>query len=84
MKRKIILTDDEKKLEESLISGEFVDIGQKDFEDIAKSIKARQKDSVLNIRINSDDLKIIKQKSKKLGVKYQSFISELLHKVAHS
>ncbi len=84
MKRKIILTDDEKKLEESLISGEFVDIGQKDFEDIAKSIKARQKDSVLNIRINSDDLKIIKQKSNKLGVKYQSFISELLHKVAHS
>ncbi len=84
MKRKIKLTDDEKKLEELLISGEFVDIGQKDFEDIAKSIKARQKDSVLNIRINSEDLKIIKQKSSKLGVKYQSFISELLHKVAHS
>tara|TARA_Y100000031_G_C7973110_1_gene271295 strand:+ start:26 stop:280 length:255 start_codon:yes stop_codon:yes gene_type:complete len=84
MKKKIILTDEEKEIEKSLISGEFVDISQEEFKDIAKSIKARQKNSVLNIRINSDDLKKIKKKSTKLGVKYQSFVSELLHRVAHS
>ncbi|MGR3317474.1 MAG: hypothetical protein ACUZ8O_03235 [Candidatus Anammoxibacter sp.] len=84
MKKKIILTDEENEIEESLISGEFVNISRKDFNDIAKSIKARQKDSVLNIRVNSEDLKIIKQRSAKLGVKYQSFISEILHRVAHS
>ncbi|HJP18263.1 MAG TPA: antitoxin [Nitrospinota bacterium] len=84
MKKKIILTNEEKEIEKSLISGEFVDISQEEFKDIAKSIKARQKDSVLNIRINNEDLKKIKKKSTKLGVKYQSFISELLHRVAHS
>lgn len=84
MKKKIILTNEEKKIEKSLISGEFIDINQEEFKDIAKSIKARQKDSVLNIRINKEDLKKIKKKSTQLGVKYQSFISELLHRVAHS
>tara|TARA_B100000959_G_scaffold260935_1_gene297974 strand:- start:3750 stop:4004 length:255 start_codon:yes stop_codon:yes gene_type:complete len=84
MKKKIILTNEEKEIEKSLISGDFVDINQEEFKDIAKSIKARQKDSVLNIRINNEDLKKIKKKSTKLGVKYQSFISELLHRVAHS
>ncbi len=84
MKKKIILTDEEKEIEESLISGKFVDISQDEFKNIANSIKARQKDSVLNIRINSEDLKRIKKKSIKLGVKYQSFISELLHRVARS
>lgn len=82
--KKIKLTNEEKEIEKSLISGEFIDISQKEFNDIAKSIKARQKDFVLNIRINSGDLIKIKQKSTKLGVRYQSFISELLHRVAHS
>lgn len=82
--KEIILTSEEKEIEKSLIDGEFIDISQKEFKDIAKSIKARQKNSVLNIRVNSGDLEKIKQKSAKLGVKYQSFISELLHRVAHS
>ena len=84
MKKKILLTDEEKEIEGSLINNDFVDINKKEFNEIAKSIKARQKNSVLNIRINSKDLDKIKQKSSKLGVKYQSFISELLHRVAHS
>ena len=84
MKRKLTLTGEEKKIEDSLIRGEFVDVGEKEFKDIAKSIKARQKDTVLNIRINSEDLQMIKKKSTKLGVKYQSLISEILHRVAHS
>ncbi len=81
--KKIILTKEEKEIEKALIDGEFIDISQKEFKDIAKSIKARQKKSVLNIRVNSEDLRKIKQKSAKLGVKYQSFISEILHRVAH-
>ena len=84
MKRQIKLTKEEKEIENSLINGEFIDVAPQEFKEIAKSIKARQKDSVLNIRINSEDLKKIKQKASKLGVKYQSLISELLHRVAHS
>lgn len=84
MKRQIKLTKEEKEIENALIKGEFIDVNNKELKEIAQSIKARQKNSVLNIRINSEDLKKIKQKASKLGVKYQSLISELLHKVAHS
>ncbi len=84
MKKQIKLTKEEQEIEDSLMNGEFVDIRPEEFQEIAQSIKARQKDSVLNIRMNSNDLKKIKQKAAQLGVKYQSFISELLHRVAHS
>ena len=84
MKRNIRLTREEKEIEDSLINGGFINVGPDEFKEIAKSIKARQKKSVLNIRINSGDLEQIKRKADKLGVKYQSFISELLHRVAHS
>jgi predicted DNA binding CopG/RHH family protein len=84
MKKNIRLTREEKEIENSLIDGEFINVEPDEFKEIAKSIKARQKNSVLNIRINSDDLEEIKRKADKLGVKYQSFISELLHRVAHS
>jgi len=47
-------------------------------------VARRKKDAVLNIRVNHEDLHEIKGKAKKLGVRYQSFISELLHQVAHS
>jgi predicted DNA binding CopG/RHH family protein len=84
MKKESKLTKEEKEIEDSLINNEFIEVDPKEFEEIAESIKARQKNSVLNIRINSEDLKRIKAKASKLGVKYQSFISELLHRVAHS
>ena len=72
------------KKEDDLINNEYKAVSAKEFKSIADSIKARKKDSVLNIRINSEDLKMLKQKAKKLGVRYQSFISELIHRVAHS
>ena len=34
--KKIKLTNEEKEIEKSLISGEFIDISQKEFNDIAK------------------------------------------------
>lgn len=36
----------------------------------------------MTIRVNSDDIEKIKKKAEKIGVKYQSFISEILHQVA--
>ncbi len=50
---------------------------------IAVALAARRKDAVLNIRLNSMDLKRLKEKAQKLGVKYQTFISEILHRAAH-
>ena len=75
MKKGIKLTKEEQEIERARINGEYVSAGPKRFEEIAAMIKARQKNSVLNIRINNNDLYKIKQKASKLGVKYQSFIS---------
>jgi predicted DNA binding CopG/RHH family protein len=82
MKRGIKLTKQEQEIEDALIAGKFVDIEKEGLEQISKAIARRKKDAVLNIRINSQDLKSIKQKAKKLGIKYQTLISEVLHKIA--
>jgi predicted DNA binding CopG/RHH family protein len=82
MKRGIKLTKKEKEIENALIAGKLVDIEKEELEQISQAIARRKKDAVLNIRINSQDLKSIKQKAKKLGIKYQTLISEVLHKIA--
>ncbi|MBI2119887.1 MAG: hypothetical protein HYT97_09740 [Elusimicrobia bacterium] len=82
--RKLKLSKQESEIEKALVSGEYIKIDHQEFEEIAQAISHRKKDSVLNIRVNSEDLKNIKQKANRLGVKYQTFVSELLHQVAHS
>jgi len=82
MKRNIELTRQEKEVEDALMAGEFVNIEGNELEKISQAIARRKKDAVLNIRVNSQDIISIKQKAKKLGIKYQTFISEVLHKIA--
>ena len=82
--RRIKLTRQEKAIEDALMRGEYVDVSKEKFNEIAQAIVAHRKDTVLNIRVNSQDLKSIKQKAVRLGVKYQTFISEILHKVAQA
>ena len=76
------LSKNEKGIERALIKGEFTDVGKAEFEEIAESLAARKKDAVLNIRVNSEDLKNIKRKAKKYGVRYQTLVSEWIHRVA--
>ncbi|MBI4982975.1 MAG: antitoxin [Candidatus Omnitrophica bacterium] len=80
--RKIKLTKEEQWIEDHL--DEFVPVNKEKYAEIVQAIEARKKDAVLNIRVNSYDLEYLKQKAKKLGIKYQTFISEILHKVAHA
>ena len=82
--KRIKLTKQEKAVEKALVGGDYTDVSKKEFDSVAKSIALRKKDAVLNIRVNSNDLKDIKRKAKRLGVKYQTFISEILHKVAEA
>lgn len=82
--RRIKLTRYEKKIEDDLLQGHYIDVSKEKFNEIAHALEARKKDAVLNIRINKYDLEHIKQKAKKMGVKYQTFISEILHKVAEA
>jgi len=80
--RKIKLTKEEQWIENHL--EEFVPVSKNKFNEIAQAIEARRKDAVLNIRVNSYDLEHIKQKARQLGVKYQTFISEILHKISEA
>lgn len=80
--RKIKLTREERMIEESL--ERFVPVDKQEYEQIISAIAARKKDAVLNIRVNSHDLANIKYKAERLGIKYQTFLSELIHRVAQA
>ena len=67
--RVIKLSGAERAIEHALLRGEYVDVGQSEFEAIAESIARRWKDAVLNIRVNSRDLKAIKAKARRHGIK---------------
>jgi len=82
--RKINLTRQEKAIEDSLLKGEYINVPKSDFAAIAEAVAARKKDAVLNVRVNSRDLASIKQMAQRLGIRYQTFISEVLHRIAHS
>lgn len=82
--RTIKLTRQEKAIEDALMKGEYVNASKEEFDEMARAIAARKKDAVLNIRINSNDLKNLKHKADRLGVRYQTFISELLHRIAQA
>jgi len=82
--RKIKLTKYEQSIEDALERGEYVPASKEEFDRIVRALGRCRKDAVLNIRINSNDLALIKSKAKKLGLRYQTFIAEYLHKFAHA
>jgi len=80
--KKIRLTKEEKEIENALLRGEFKPLKGKELEKIEKALKARKKDITMTIRVNSEDIEKIKYKANRLGIKYQSYISEIIHQVA--
>ena len=76
------LTAEEKQIEKTLLEGTYKPVSNVEFRAIADAIISRKKDAVLNIRINKQDLDSIKKKAKKLGVRYQTLLAEVIHKVA--
>jgi predicted DNA binding CopG/RHH family protein len=78
------LTKEEKEIENALLRGEYIPIKGKELDNIEKALKLRKKDITMTIRVNSEDIEKIKNKAKKLGVKYQSYISEVIHQVAEA
>ena len=82
--RKITLTPYEKQLEDEVVRGEWIPVSPEEFKEVQEALERARKKSILHMRINTGDLNLLKQKAKKMGVKYQSFIAEILHRVAHS
>lgn len=46
------------------------------------TLKKIRKTSQLNMRVNPDDVSIIKSKAQKIGIPYQTYISMILRQVA--
>ncbi|MBI5241623.1 MAG: antitoxin [Elusimicrobia bacterium] len=82
MKKKINLSLSEKAIERAVSRGEFRPASKEEFEKIAEAVARRKRDAVLNIRVNSQDLASIKEKARRMGIPYQSFVSELIHQYA--
>lgn len=80
MKKRIVLTRSEQAIERAIARGEFRRGTQEEFNLIAEELARRKKDAVLNIRVNSYDLECLKKKAKKMGIPYQTFVSELIHR----
>lgn len=76
------LSPEEKAIEKSLVRGEYKAVSKSEYESVVQAIMQRKRDAVLNIRVNGEDLKRIKEKAKRLGVGYQTFLSELIHHFA--
>jgi len=57
MSRRVKLSRSEQVIEQALIRGEYADVGKSEFDAIAEAVAHRRKDAVLNIRVNSADLK---------------------------
>jgi len=79
---KIKLTKEEREIERAALRGEYVTSSKEEIEEIAEALRRRKKEAVLHIRINQGDLDNLKNKAKKLGIKYQTFIAEILHRIA--
>lgn len=80
--KRIRLTKEEKEIESSLLQGKYVKVSDKELDDIRQSLVDRKKDLTMTIRVNSEDINRIRQKAIKAGVRYQTFISEIIHQVA--
>jgi predicted DNA binding CopG/RHH family protein len=78
------LTREEKRIEEASLRGEYVSVSKKEFNRIKRMLDERKKSTVIKIRINNGDLQSLKKKAAKMGVKYQTFIAEVLHRIAAS
>ena len=82
--RKIKLTKYEQSIEDAIGRGEYKPVSKEEFERYKRILAAYRKNAVLNMRINNNDLALIKSKAKKRGLKYQSFIAQFLHRIAHA
>ena len=80
--KKIKLSRSESAIEAALVRGEYRPVKKAAFDRIAEAIARRKKNAVLNIRVNSQDLDSIKRKAKRMGIPYQTFVSELIHQYA--
>lgn len=86
MARKLKLDKFEKEIEESLEHGEWQELPKSEvnrFEKLAKhSAERRKREARVNIRLNQDDVDLIRSRADEEGLGYQTLMSSVLHKYA--
>ena len=80
--KKIKLDAAEKEIMAAIERDEFVPVTGKELHNIAEAIAARKKDRTLTIRVNSHDIRRIKRLAGSKGIPYQTYLSEVIHRVA--
>ncbi len=82
--KKNYFSAEEKEIMESIERDEFVPVTDVELKEVVEAIAARKKDMTLTIRVNHKDINRIKKMAQKRGIPYQSYISEVIHRVAQS
>ena len=80
--RHIKLDVEEKKIMAAIERNEYVPVAGKELHAVADAIAARKKNMTLTIRVNSQDINRIKKFSLAKGIPYQTYLSEVIHRVA--
>ncbi len=80
--KRIKLNAEEKKIEQAIGRGEYFMVTGEELREVADAIAAHRKDRTLTIRVNSGDIQQIKKSAQRKGIPYQTFLSEIIHRVA--
>ena len=78
------LNKEEQEIMKGIEKDEFKPVTGKELNDVADAVAARKKDTTLTLRVNSQDIDRIKKMANKKGIPYQSYISEVIHRVAEN
>ncbi len=80
--RNLKLDADEKDILGAIEREEFVPVTGKELRAVADAVAMRKKDMTLTIRVNRGDIDRIKKLAQSKGIGYQSYLSEVIHRVA--
>ncbi len=86
MKRRLKLTKEEKEIEKSLDSKEWVEAPDSLIQEIEKAAKqdvvSKKREARVNIRLTQGTVDLIRHKAQEEGLGYQTLMSSVLHKYA--
>ena len=80
--KKIRLDAEEKEIMAAIERDEFVPVTGRELREVADAIASRKKDTTLTIRVNGNDIRRIKKLAHTKNIPYQSYLSEIIHRVA--
>ncbi len=76
------LNREERAIEAAIARGEYKPVSRAEFNSFVALFKRARKNVVISLRLNNNDLALIKRKAIAQGVPYQRLISELIHHYA--